>query len=37
MTLAEEPWREARGKLAPDEPSIAIIKKDTMKRFYRAL
>jgi uncharacterized phage-associated protein len=37
MTHAEEPWREARGKAAPDEPSTAIINKETMKRFYRAL
>ena len=37
MTLAEEPWREARGKIAPDDSSTAIINKETMKRFYRAL
>ncbi len=37
MTHAEEPWREARGKLAPDVPSTAIVKKETMERFYRSL
>jgi uncharacterized phage-associated protein len=37
MTHAEEPWREARGKAGPDEPSTAIINKETMKQFYRAL
>ena len=37
MTHAEEPWREARGKTAPHEPSTAIIKKETITRFYRSL
>jgi uncharacterized phage-associated protein len=30
MTHREAPWLEARGDLPPDEPSSAVIKKDTM-------
>jgi uncharacterized phage-associated protein len=37
MTHAEKPWLEARGDLAPFEPSSAVISKATMKDFYRAL
>lgn len=37
MTHREEPWLEARGDLPPDEPSTAIIRKETMKEYYRSL
>lgn len=37
MTHFEDPWRNARGNLAPDQPSSAIIPKEAMKKFYRAL
>jgi len=37
MTHAELPWREARGNIPPDQPSTAIIKNETLKKFYRSL
>jgi uncharacterized phage-associated protein len=36
LTHAEEPWRIARGDLAADEPSTAVISDEEMKRFYAA-
>lgn len=36
MTHREAPWLEARGDLAPTEPSTATISKETMKLFYRS-
>ena len=35
LTHDEEPWRNARGALAVDEPSTSVISLDDMKRFYR--
>ena len=37
MTHAEAPWRQARGNVAPDMPSVAKINQDVMKKFYRSL
>ena len=37
MTHREKPWLEARGNLPPTESSTAVISKDTMKQFYRAM
>lgn len=37
MTHREKPWQEARGDLAPDAPSSAVIKKGAMQEYYRAL
>jgi uncharacterized phage-associated protein len=37
MTHNEDPWRQARGDLAPDCASQAVIPKDHMKTFYAAL
>jgi len=37
MTHREKPWLEARGDLPPTEPSSAVINKETMKQFYRAM
>lgn len=37
MTHQERPWREARGNLPSDEPSTAIINKNTMREFYKAI
>ena len=36
LTQEEQPRREARGGLAPDEESTAVISTSTMKRYYRA-
>lgn len=36
MTHTELPWKKAREKLAPDEPSQAIIEKDWMKEYYKS-
>ncbi len=36
MTHREAPWRDARGTLAPDEPSNRVITHEAMKRFYTA-
>ncbi len=35
LTHTEWPWLEARGGLAPDEPSNNIIQHETMKQYYR--
>jgi len=36
MTHQEAPWRDARGALAPDEPSNRVITHEAMKKFYTA-
>ncbi len=36
MTHREDPWRDARGNLAPDEPSNRVITHEAMKKFYGA-
>lgn len=36
LTHEEEPWKNARNGLAPDEASHAVISPDDMKRYYRA-
>lgn len=36
MTHREQPWIEARGDLAPTDPSTATISKETTKQYYRA-
>lgn len=36
MTHHEAPWRDARGNLAPDEPSNRVIKHEAMKKYYGA-
>ncbi len=36
MTHQEGPWKEARGSLAPDEPSNRVITHESMKNFYHA-
>ena len=35
-THRESPWKEARGTLAPDEPSNRVITQESMKNFYSA-
>jgi uncharacterized phage-associated protein len=37
LTHQEPPWREARGSLAPDEPSRNVIPLKTMKDYYSSL
>tara|TARA_E500000318_G_scaffold27373_1_gene27523 strand:+ start:515 stop:967 length:453 start_codon:yes stop_codon:yes gene_type:complete len=37
MTHQELPWLEARGGTPSDEPSTAIIKKQTMREFYQSI
>ncbi len=37
MTHQELPWKEARNGIAPDQPSTAIILKNSMKSFYQSL
>ena|SRR5438874_12846315 len=36
LTHEEDPWKNARRGLAPDEPSNNIISQDDMKAYYRA-
>jgi uncharacterized phage-associated protein len=36
LTHAEEPWRKARGGIAPDAPSTSVIADEEMRRFYSA-
>ena len=36
MTHREDPWKEARGSLAPDEPSHRVITDESMKNYYGA-
>lgn len=36
LACDEQPWRNARMGVAPDEPSTEIIDMETMKTFYRA-
>jgi len=37
LTHRERPWREARGDLAPEARSDAIISKAAMQRYYSEL
>lgn len=37
MTHREDPWRNARGTLAPDEPSHAVISRSSMKNYFSDL
>jgi uncharacterized phage-associated protein len=37
MTHAEAPWRDARGDLADEAPSMAIIPKERMRNYYKGL
>lgn len=37
MTHRERPWVEARGGIAADQPSTAIISKPSMRDFYRSM
>jgi uncharacterized phage-associated protein len=37
MTHQEDPWKNARGDLPPDEPSNEKISHEDMKRYYRQL
>ena len=34
LTHLEEPWKIARGATPPDEPSHAVIRRETMRSFY---
>ncbi|MBI3661669.1 MAG: SocA family protein [Acidobacteria bacterium] len=34
LTHSEDPWRQARQGIAPDESSHAVISKESMQRFY---
>ena len=36
LVHSEAPWREARGDLPPDAPSVAVIPKRRMREYYRA-
>jgi len=36
LSQEELPWQEARGGLAADEPSTAVINTATMRRYYKA-
>ncbi|WP_321473200.1 type II toxin-antitoxin system antitoxin SocA domain-containing protein [uncultured Paludibaculum sp.] len=36
LTHEEAPWRNARGGLAADEPSAAVISHEDMRTFYRS-
>jgi uncharacterized phage-associated protein len=36
LSHSEDPWKNARRGIAPDEPSTATISHDDMKNFYRA-
>jgi uncharacterized phage-associated protein len=37
MTHNEAPWKQARKELSPDQPSQAVISKESMMVFYKAL
>ena len=37
MTHNEAPWKDARQGLRADEPSSAVISKESMKSFYKSL
>ena len=37
LTHSEDPWRNARGNIPPDEASNAIISHDDMKNYYRSI
>lgn len=37
MTHREDPWKNARGRLAPDEPSHAVISNSSMKTYFSDL
>ena len=34
LSHSEEPWREARLGLAPDEPSQNLVTTESMRKFY---
>jgi uncharacterized phage-associated protein len=36
LTHSEDPWKNARRGLPPDEPSNAVIPHEDMRRYYRA-
>lgn len=36
LTHQETPWKDARGNLAPDEPSNRVITREAMKKYYGA-
>jgi uncharacterized phage-associated protein len=36
ITHAEQPWREARGNIPHEARCDAIIRKDTMRDYYKA-
>ena len=36
LTHREEPWIEARGDLASDEPCVAVLSEETMRSCYRS-
>ena len=36
LTHREDPWIEARGGLAVDEPCTAVLSEETMRSFYRS-
>lgn len=35
MTHIEEPWIHARGNISLDEPSNAIISKESMREYFK--
>jgi uncharacterized phage-associated protein len=35
LSCEEAPWRDARGKLQPDQSSRAIIQKSAMKAYFK--
>lgn len=37
MTHREKPWLDARGDLAPHEPSTSVITKQSMREFYKSI
>jgi len=37
MTHDEDPWLEARGGIAPDQPCENVINKETMRSFYTSV
>lgn len=36
LSHSESPWRSARGELSADQPSTAVVSKDSMLAFFRA-
>jgi uncharacterized phage-associated protein len=37
LSHSESPWKDARGDLAPEMPSNAVISKDSIRNFYAGL